>query len=136
MEEKKSKKANLENKKLLFIEVGLCFSLFVTLAAFQWGTRDANVRNSVPVAISSKVHTETRIGILSFNFSEICIIRNGVIIQFSIDNIIRHFNTITNYFTAFDILLINSRLFITIRDNNSSIINDKARWLHQALHSW
>ena len=43
MEEKKSKKANLENKKLLFIEVGLCFSLFVTLAAFQWGTRDANV---------------------------------------------------------------------------------------------
>ena len=43
MEEKKSKKANLENKKLLFIEVGLCFSLFVTLAAFQGGTRDANV---------------------------------------------------------------------------------------------
>ena len=43
MEEKKSKKENLENKKLLFIEVGLCFSLFVTLAAFQWGTRDANV---------------------------------------------------------------------------------------------
>ena len=43
MEEKKSKKANLENKKLLFIEVGLCFSLFVTLASFQWGTRDANV---------------------------------------------------------------------------------------------
>ncbi len=43
MEEKKSKKANLENKKLLFIEVGLCFSLFVTLAAFQWGTRDANI---------------------------------------------------------------------------------------------
>lgn len=43
MEEKKSKKANLENKKLLFIEVGLYFSLFVTLAAFQWGTRDANV---------------------------------------------------------------------------------------------
>ena len=41
--DKKSKKANLENKKLLFIEVGLCFSLFVTLAAFQWGTRDANV---------------------------------------------------------------------------------------------
>ena len=43
MEEKKSKKANLENKKLLFIEVGLCFSLFGTLAAFQWGTRDATV---------------------------------------------------------------------------------------------
>lgn len=43
MEEKKSKKANLENKRLLFIELGLCFSLFVTLAAFQWGKSEASV---------------------------------------------------------------------------------------------
>ncbi|MCQ2114767.1 MAG: energy transducer TonB [Bacteroidales bacterium] len=45
MEEKKSKKANLENKRLLFIEVGLCVSLAVVLAAFQWGSRDASVSN-------------------------------------------------------------------------------------------
>lgn len=43
MEEKKSKKANLENKKLLFIEVGLCISLFVCLAAFEWGSKDTSV---------------------------------------------------------------------------------------------
>ncbi len=43
MEEKKSKKANLENKKLLFIEVGLCFSLFVCLAAFEWGSKATNI---------------------------------------------------------------------------------------------
>lgn len=41
MEEKKSKKMSLENKKALFLEVGLCASLFVTLTAFQWGVQDA-----------------------------------------------------------------------------------------------
>ncbi len=40
MEEKKTPKANLENKKLLFIEIGLCISLGIVLGAFEWGTRD------------------------------------------------------------------------------------------------
>ena len=43
MEVKKSPKANLENKKMLFVELGLCLALLVTLGAFQWGTKDANV---------------------------------------------------------------------------------------------
>ena len=36
MEIKKSEKANLENKKLLFIEIGLVVSLAITLFAFEW----------------------------------------------------------------------------------------------------
>ena len=40
MEEKKTPKANLENKKLLFIEIGLCISLGIVLGAFEWGTRE------------------------------------------------------------------------------------------------
>lgn len=40
MEEKKTPKANLENKKLLFVEIGLCISLGIVLFAFEWGTRD------------------------------------------------------------------------------------------------
>ena len=40
MEEKKTSKANLENKKLLFVEIGLCISLGIVLGAFEWGTRD------------------------------------------------------------------------------------------------
>ena len=34
MEIKKSEKANLENKKLLFVEIGLVVSLAITLFAF------------------------------------------------------------------------------------------------------
>lgn len=52
MEEKKSKKANLENKRLLFIEVGLCISLAVVLAAFQWGSRDASVSSIVEETVA------------------------------------------------------------------------------------
>ena len=36
MEIKKSEKANLENKKLLFVEIGLIVSLAITLLAFEW----------------------------------------------------------------------------------------------------
>ena len=36
MEIKKSEKANLENKKLLFVEIGLVVSLAITLFAFEW----------------------------------------------------------------------------------------------------
>ena len=36
MEIKKSEKANLENKKLLFLEIGLIVSLLITYIAFEW----------------------------------------------------------------------------------------------------
>ena len=36
MEIKKSEKASLENKKLLFVEIGLVVSLAITLFAFEW----------------------------------------------------------------------------------------------------
>ena len=36
MEIKKTEKASLENKKLLFVEIGLVISLAITLFAFEW----------------------------------------------------------------------------------------------------
>ncbi len=43
MEIKKSEKANLENKKLMFKEIGLLLALLVTLGAFEWSTSEATV---------------------------------------------------------------------------------------------
>jgi len=43
MEIKKSEKANLENKKLLFTEIGLIVSLAITLVAFEWTSTETNV---------------------------------------------------------------------------------------------
>ena len=43
MEIKKSEKANLENKKLLFLELGLIVSLGITLIAFEWTSTETNV---------------------------------------------------------------------------------------------
>ena len=43
MEIKKSDKANLENKKLLFVEVGLVISLAITLFAFEWTSTETEV---------------------------------------------------------------------------------------------
>jgi len=40
MELKKSQKANLENKKLLFVEIGLVVALGILLAGFEYGTRE------------------------------------------------------------------------------------------------
>jgi len=40
MEVKKSPKADLNNKKLLFVEIGLIVSLLVTLAAFEYKTKE------------------------------------------------------------------------------------------------
>lgn len=40
MEIKKSDKANLENKKALFFEVGLIFALALVWIAFEWTTKD------------------------------------------------------------------------------------------------
>ncbi len=43
MEIKKSEKANLENKKLLFVEIGLIISLAITYVAFEWTSTETNV---------------------------------------------------------------------------------------------
>ena len=43
MEIKKSDKANLENKKLLFIEIGLVLALGITLFAFEWTSKETTV---------------------------------------------------------------------------------------------
>ena len=43
MEIKKSEKANLETKKLLFVEIGLVISLAITLFAFEWTSTETEV---------------------------------------------------------------------------------------------
>lgn len=43
MEIKKSEKANLDNKKLLFVEIGLVISLAITLAAFEKTSKETKV---------------------------------------------------------------------------------------------
>lgn len=43
MEIKKSPKANLENKKLLFTEIGLILSLLVVWLAFEWSSTEKQV---------------------------------------------------------------------------------------------
>ena len=42
MEIKKSEKANLENKKLLFVEIGLIISLLIVYMAFEWTSKETN----------------------------------------------------------------------------------------------
>ena len=43
MEIKKSPKANLENKKFLFMEIGLIAALLMVLGAFEWSTTETSV---------------------------------------------------------------------------------------------
>ena len=43
MEIKKSEKVNLENKKLLFVEIGLVISLAITFIAFEWTSKETKV---------------------------------------------------------------------------------------------
>ncbi len=43
MEIKKSPKANLENKKFMFMEVGLIVALLMVLGAFEWSTTETSV---------------------------------------------------------------------------------------------
>ena len=40
MEVKKSQKASLENKRLLFVEIGFVIALLVTLLAFEWSSKE------------------------------------------------------------------------------------------------
>lgn len=47
MEIKKSDKANLENKKLLFFEIGMIVSLGIVWGAFEWPSRETNYNTLV-----------------------------------------------------------------------------------------
>ena len=43
MEIKKSDKANLENKKLMFLEIGCIIALLIVFVAFEWTTKETSV---------------------------------------------------------------------------------------------
>ena len=55
MELKKSPKADLQNKKLLFLEIGLVISLSITLLAFNWTTSDVKKSNLEDNAVAEEV---------------------------------------------------------------------------------
>ncbi len=58
MEIKKSPKANLENKKFLFMEIGLVIALLMVLGAFEWSTTEgtdlANLGDETAVVIEEE----------------------------------------------------------------------------------
>lgn len=54
MEVKKSPKASLENKRLLFVEIGLVAALLVTLGAFEYTSKDAKVATLVAENIAAE----------------------------------------------------------------------------------
>ncbi len=47
MEVKKSSKANLENRKTVFMQIGLVVALSLVLIAFEWTTTDVNVNTGL-----------------------------------------------------------------------------------------
>ena len=58
MDIKKSEKASLENKKLMFIEIGLVVSLAITLFAFEWTsteTETALLEDTTEVLIEEEI---------------------------------------------------------------------------------
>ena len=58
MEIKKSEKASLENKKLLFAEIGLIISLAITLFAFEWTsteTETALLEDTTEILIEEEI---------------------------------------------------------------------------------
>ena len=58
MDIKKSEKASLENKKLLFIEIGLVVSLAITLFAFEWTsteTETALLEDTTEILIEEEI---------------------------------------------------------------------------------
>ena len=66
MERKKSKRANLEGKRLLFLEIGFIFSLGLALLAFEWTSKSEdsqgfqNQRKSNPVQESIPITHQER----------------------------------------------------------------------------
>ena len=65
MEIKKSEKANLENKKLLFVEIGLIAALLVVWGAFSWTSKDKKV--AIFEEINEEVDVEEMVPITQEN---------------------------------------------------------------------
>jgi len=66
MEAKKSKKADLENKRTVFIQIGLIISLAIVLAAFEWKKYDKiefemTVREDVETVEEIVIQTEQKV---------------------------------------------------------------------------
>ena len=61
MEAKKTKKADLEKKRVLFLEIGLVVVLGLVLAAFEWSTKPKN--NDIISMVSEDVGEEEQIPI-------------------------------------------------------------------------
>ena len=66
MEAKKSKKADLENKRTVFIQIGLIISLAIVLAAFEWKRYDRiefemTVREDVETVEEIVIQTEQKV---------------------------------------------------------------------------
>ena len=55
MELKKTEKANLENRRLLFTEIGLVAALLVVWGAFSYGTKEKKVAMFGPEAADVEV---------------------------------------------------------------------------------
>ena len=58
MERKKSLKADLENKRTLFLQIGLIISLAITLAAFEWKSyekREVNLKQRAQSEIPEEI---------------------------------------------------------------------------------
>jgi protein TonB len=58
METKKTSKANLENKKILFREIGLIIALLLAIMSFEWKTYDKTISfttNERPVDIDESI---------------------------------------------------------------------------------
>lgn len=55
MEAKKSEKANLENKKGLFLEIGLIVALAIIIVAFEWKSYDKQEDNLVLTEVTTEV---------------------------------------------------------------------------------
>jgi protein TonB len=63
MEVKKSAKANLENKKSLFMQIGLVTVLSISLIGFEWTTSNVNIDTSLlenEVAVEEEITPITR----------------------------------------------------------------------------
>ena len=58
MEIKKSPKANLENKKFLFTEIGLIVALLAVLGAMEWSTTEATSLEALGEAVADVVEEE------------------------------------------------------------------------------
>ena len=55
MEAKKSEKANLENKKGLFLEIGLIVALAIVVVAFEWKSYDKQEDNLALTEVTTEV---------------------------------------------------------------------------------